>query len=242
VLGGLAFFPISAARDVFHAWREVLTDGPAELGGYAMLMCLPEIGPVAGLALCHHAPKDGGEAVVTRLKSVANPIVDDIRLRPYQEMQSLLDEGFCAGYHNYWKSQFLKQATDAAIDEVVEAMRYSPSPLNAIAFERMGGAVQCVPESETAFQHRSAFTGAWILARWTEPAHAMANISWARELWAALEPFSLGVYVNMLNTDPSEAVQPAYGSATFAKLAEVKRRYDPGNFFRVNQNIHPSQA
>jgi hypothetical protein len=200
-----------------------------------MMMWLPDVGPVAGLVLCHHAPKEGGETAIARLKNVATPIMDDIRPRPYREMQSLLDEGFCAGYHNYWKSQFLKHVTDEAIDAVVEAMRNSPSPLNAIAFERMGGAVECVPESETAFQHRSAFTGAWILARWTEPADAEINISWARQLWAVLGPFSLGVYVNMLNTDPSERVEPAYGSATYRKLVEMKRLYDPSNFFRVNQ-------
>jgi len=155
-------------------------------------------------------------------------------------MQSVLDEGFCAGYHNYWKSQLLKQVTDDAIDAVVEAMGRSPSPLNAIAFERMGGTVERMPGSDTAFQHRSAFTGAWILGRWTKPADAEANIAWSREIWAALQPFSVGVYVNMLNTDPSEQIEPAYGSATYRKLAEVKRRYDPSNFFRVNQNIGPS--
>ena len=244
VLGGLAFYPLAAARQLLRAYRDFQATAPDEVTVYGAVMFLPEVGPVAALAACHHAPESGGEALLRPLRNAAEPLIDDIRLRPYRDMQTIFDAAFPSGLQNYWKSHFLKAVTDEGIDIAIEAIRNSPSPLNAIVFEGLGGAMARFGELDTAFAHRKAAAHLGIFGRWTDPADAEKNSQWTREFWSAMDPWSTGgVYVNAIGQEGLEPVKSsAYGSATYRRLAELKRRYDPDNFFRVNQNILPAAA
>ena len=150
----------------------------------------------------------------------------------------MFDAGFPPGRLNYWKSSFLRELTDKAIDTLVAQFTAVPSSLSAVAIEPFGGAVGRVGVDQTAFPHRRALCSLVIVSMWTDPMESATNIRWTREFWNAMQPFSSGaVYVNYLDTDDAERVQAAYDPATFQRLRLLKQRYDPGNFFRVNQNI-----
>ena len=115
-----------------------------------------------------------------------------------------------------------------------------PSPYTLIAIEPMGGAIARVPESATAFQHRSASFSLLILSGWEDPADTDVNVTWTRELFARTEPLcSAGVYVNYLGLEGDQRVRDAFG-LNYDRLVQVKQRYDPGNFFRLNQSIAPA--
>jgi len=136
--------------------------------------------------------------------------------------------------------QFLSRIGDEAIDILVAQAATVPSPLSAWALEQFGGAAGRVGSDETAFPHRGARFNLVIVGIWTDPAESARNIRWTRELWSAMQPFSSeAVYVNYLDTDEADRVPDAYGAATYQRLRRLKERYDPGNFFRVNQNIRP---
>ena len=118
-------------------------------------------------------------------------------------------------------------------------MKRVPSPYTLIAIEPMGGAIARVPETATAFQHRSTSFSLLILSGWEDPADADLNVTWTRELFARTEPLcSAAVYVNYLGAEGDQRVRDAFG-LNYDRLVQVKQRYDPGNFFRLNQNIAP---
>jgi FAD/FMN-containing dehydrogenase len=159
----------------------------------------------------------------------------------YTAMQQQLDEGFPAGQHNYWRSHFLTGIPDEAIDTVVDHFLRSPSPMNAVLFEQLGGAVARVGRDETAFNHRDAAFNLLMVARWVEPDQAEVNIAWVRGLSEAMRPFAEGVYVNYLGVgEQADRVRAAYGAEKYDRLVELKNRYDPTNRFCFNQNITPT--
>jgi hypothetical protein len=164
-----------------------------------------------------------------------------VRPMTYLEVQSMFDAGFPPGRLNYWKSSFLQDLSDDAIATLVAWFRAVPSAFSAVAIEPFGGAVARVGIDETAFPHRQARFSLLILSMWTDPAESEVNVRWTRELWSAMQPHaSEAVYVNYLDTDDADRVHGAYDTATYDRLRSVKERYDPENFFRVNQNIAPA--
>src|SRR5262249_8836597 len=143
------------------------------------------------------------------------------------------------GRLNYWKANFLDELSDELIELVVEAFAGAPSPYSAIAFEQMGGAVARVGADETAFSHRSAAFSLLFLGGWDNPQATDANVDWVRGLWERSRPLaSVAVYVNYLGAEGDERVHDAYGP-NYARLVDVKQRYDPQNVFHLNQNIPP---
>jgi hypothetical protein len=161
---------------------------------------------------------------------------------PYTSMQRLIDEPFPAGLQNYWKSCFLAELSDEAIDVIVGYHAAKPSPLTAIVVEHLGGAVARVGKDETAFSQRDGIFNVLMVSRWTDPADADKNVAWTRGLWSALAPLGTGgVYVNYLGSDENDRVADAY-RGHYQRLAALKAKYDPANFFRHNQNIRPGTA
>jgi FAD/FMN-containing dehydrogenase len=159
----------------------------------------------------------------------------------YVEIQSMFDAAFPHGRLNYWKSNFLRELDDQAIDTIVRYFAAVPSPHSAIAIEPLGGAMSRVPVEHTAFPHRKAGFTLVIVSIWTDPAASAANVTWTREIWNAMQPFaSEAVYVNYLDTDDAGRVRNAYEPETYRRLSLLKQQYDPENVFRVNQNIGPA--
>jgi hypothetical protein len=159
----------------------------------------------------------------------------------YREIQSMFDPALPGGRLNYWKSSFLRELSDQAIETLVAHFSKVPSPFSTLGLEPFGGAVGRVGVDETAFPHRLAHYSLVILGIWTDPAEQATQVRWVRELWEAMQPYSTeAVYVNYLDTDDADRVRSAYGASTWRRLQLLKERYDPENFFRMNQNIGPT--
>jgi hypothetical protein len=175
-----------------------------------------------------------------RLKQFGTPIADLIGSMRYTGMQSLVDAQWTAGSHNYFKSCSLPGLDDRAIEALLRAHEQMASAEARIQLYHFGGAVARAPRDVTAFGQRDAGFLLNAAARWTDPAESDIHIGWARELHAAMAPFATGgVYVNFLGDEGHERIKAAYGERTYGRLVDLKRSYDPTNFFRLNQNIPP---
>jgi FAD/FMN-containing dehydrogenase len=241
VLAGMVMHPLANAVALGRRYREVARAAPDELTMMLTLVTVPEIGPVAALAVCWCGPLAEGEVVLRPLREFAPPILDAIQPMPYVAVQGMFEEGFPQGLHNYWKSSHLPDLPDALLETVVEHFGRVSSPVTAVVFEAFGGAIARTGHPETAYAHREAAYDLLIVTRWTDPAEAETHIRWTRSLWEAAQPWSIpGYYINYLSADEGEdQVRAAYG-ASYERLVALKDKYDPTNFFWSNQNIRPS--
>jgi FAD/FMN-containing dehydrogenase len=242
ITGGLLCYPLHAARDVLRRFREVATSAPDDLMLAASLVGAPDGSgtKVAAILACHCGALTDGAAAVRPLKAFGHPIMDTIGPMRYCELNAMLDEAYPKGALNYWKSHFLPDLTDAAINTMVDAFERCPSPMSEILLEHFHGAAARVGIGDTAFPLRSVGYNFLAASQWMSPADNEPCIAWARETYTAMQPFvGLGRYVNYLDHDESEdPVAAAYGP-NYRRLQELKAKYDPSNFFHMNQNIKP---
>jgi FAD/FMN-containing dehydrogenase len=184
-------------------------------------------------------PPDAGRDLAAGLRGLGTPVADLLGPMPYTTLQSLLDPLFGPGARNHFKSGYLDALSDDAIDTLVSFHGPSISPTSEIHVHHLGGAVARVPDDATAFGQRGAPYLLNVVARWTDPSTDAAQVAWARDLYAAVEPFSTGgTYVNFMSTGDDRIVA-AYGAAKYERLARLKEAWDPTNVFRLNQNIRP---
>jgi FAD/FMN-containing dehydrogenase len=243
MLAGVVFFPLEQAEGALRFYRDLMARAPDELMAYAVFLTSPEGVRMFGVPVCYVGAPEAAERELRPLRSHPGVAADMVRPMSYLEVQSMFDAGFPSGRLNYWKSSFLQDLSDEAIATLVAFFKAVPSPFSAVAIEPFGGAVARVGIGETAFPHRQARFSLVIVSMWTDPAESATNTRWTRELWSAMQPFSSeAVYVNYLDTDDAERVHGAYDAATYERLRRVKERYDPKNFFRMNQNIAPEAA
>ena len=241
VLGGLILHPRAQAIDVLKFYRDFSASAPDDLATYAALLSAPDGSPVAGFVTCYSGDLGEGERVLSKLRGFGSPILDAIQPMPFPVMQTLLDAAVPDGNQNYWKSAFLRELSDAAIDTIVTHANEATSPLTAVLVEQYGGAASRVPEDATAFANRRADYDLGILTQWTDPADSERHINWTRRFADAMEPFRSGSYLlNFLGEEGADTIRAAFGP-NHARLVAVKSRYDPTNFFRVNQNIVPAE-
>jgi FAD/FMN-containing dehydrogenase len=239
VLAGWVLYPQEKASEVLRFYRGYAATAPNELTTIVILRRLPHLPklppflrgmPVIGIAVCHAGVIEAGERVVQPLRAFGPPLVDGIALKPYTTHQTMFDAAQPPGRHNYWKTAYLSELSDAAIDVIVDGARQMTSPLSVLAVYQLGGAARL---GDAAFCVNAAAT-------WTEPTESQRHISWARGLWAAMEPYSTaGAYVNFLGEESRERTRSAYRES-YDRLAALKKMYDPDNFFRLNQNIEPA--
>jgi FAD/FMN-containing dehydrogenase len=241
VIGGMVAFPFAQARDVFRFYRDMTATAPDELSSWAAVVHGPDGSMLAVVVVCCCGPLASGEAAVKPIKSFGPPLLDTIGPMPYASINQLFDAGFPKGALNYWKSSFLSSLTDEVIDAVIDWYGRVPSPMSAIVFEHWHGAATRVGVGETAFPHRAVGYNLLLASEWTNAADNQQNIAWTRDGFAAMQRFVASRrYVNYL--DDEEAGDPAaeaYGP-NYAQLRQLKTRFDPTNFFHVNQNIRPS--
>lgn len=167
------------------------------------------------------------------------PAVDLIERMPYPVVNTLLDDGFPRGTLNYWKSAYFTEFNDQVAAKLIEAFQNSPTSMCFLVVEHSHGAVTRVAPTATAFSHRQPGYNCIIISQWTDPADTDAGIRWARDTCDSLRPHMAdGAYVNYLDQDDSSRVRAAYGP-NYDRLVQLKRRYDPDNLFRLNQNISP---
>jgi len=251
VLAGLVIHPGARAKEALRAWRDYEASAPEEVTNGALLFHAPEApflpealhgAPVVGMGGVYAGDINEGEDVLRPLREFGPPEADIFQPMPYIDAQTMADFLWPRGFHNYWKSGFLKELNEAVIDTVVDFYEKVPSPMTTVVLEHNGdGAMDRVGEDETAFGHRNRPYNLLITSVWSDPADSDANVQWTRELWEAMQPFLAGsVYVNYLGEEGEERVQAAYTPAKYERLVALKTKYDPTNLFRLNQNIKPA--
>jgi FAD/FMN-containing dehydrogenase len=231
------------ARDALRAYYAFSSAASDEISADAALARSPAGEPLFVFSICYLGSVDDGERAVTRalkeLKSKVPPLDESVASVPYLEVQSAADRLFTRGRRYYWKAQFLREITDDAIDALLQGYAKAPSPASLVVLQQVGGAIARVPIADSAYAQRDASYDCFPISIWDDPSDDEANIGWARDLWAAIRPFSTGgVYVNNLGDEGHDRVRAAYGE-NFGRLVALKRKYDPTNFFRLNQNIDP---
>jgi FAD/FMN-containing dehydrogenase len=243
ILGGTLVHPIARARDALRFFRDFAGRAPDALTVFAGMLVHPEAGPIVAFPLCYNGPVAEGEEAIRELRAFGPPIVDGVAPIPYTAMQRLLDEGMPAGLNSYWRSHFVGRLDDAFLDTLVERFTAAPSPLSLMLIEQFGGAVSRVPRDENAFDNRDADYNLVMMARWTDPATAPENIAWVKGASDAVRPYTTGqVYVNYLGVEEDAGrIESAYGDK-YARLAAIKRRYDPSNLFCSTHNIAPATS
>jgi FAD/FMN-containing dehydrogenase len=240
VLGGLISHPLPAANDVMTFYREFTPTAPDELTTHLVCLTTPDGDAVVALVVCYSGPLEQGEEVIRPLREFGSPTDDTVGPMPYTEVQGLGGPLYPPGRLNYWRSSFLYDLSDAAIDTMVARFEAVPSPCSVVALEQLGGAASRIGDDETAFSQRSAPYSLIITSAWTDPAASDTNVRWTRDFWEAMQPFeSEAAYVNYLDADEPDRISAAY-VGKYERLAALKHKYDPANFFRLNQNIRPT--
>ena len=241
VTSGLIAHPFDRARDVLKFFRELTSAVlPDDLTIFGALLHAPDGAQIAVIIVCHCGPLAEAEAALQPIKKFGTPILDSIGPTSYEETNKMLDAGFPRGALNYWKSNFMSELSDQAIDTLVSQFVACPSPMSGLLLEHIHGAATRVGVGETAFPHRREGYNFLVVSEWLDPAENARNIAWARESYDVMRPsFTAGRYVNYLGDDDGEdAVAAAYGP-NYQRLRTLKAKYDPTNLFHLNQNIRP---
>jgi FAD/FMN-containing dehydrogenase len=248
VMAGPVFWPMEESPKVLRFYRDWIAEAPDELMTIVVHRKAPPL-PfvpqelhgklVVAVVCCYAGPVEDGERVVRPLKSFGSPVVDACQPKPYVAQQAMFDPAFPHGRWYYMRACDVAEMNDDVIDITVDHSMRIRSPLTAFPIWQMGGAVPRVGDDETAFGDRGAGHTFNITCS-TETAQGFdEEREWARGFWSALEPYHTSVYVNFLMDEGEERVREAYGPRKYDRLKELKRRYDPDNFFRLNQNISP---
>lgn len=242
VLAGLVAYPTTEAPKVLRFAREYAASCPDELGLMTAVLTLPDGNTVVGVAGCYSGDLETGEKVLRPLRSFGSPAADHFQPMPYTDFQKSLDWWAPPGRQHYWKSSFMREMDDKAIDVIVDFAMRKPTHSCGVGVEYMHGAMQRVAPDATAFAHRSARYNFMLLGQWDTPAQNETCMRWVREFWDAMRPFlDAGVYVNYMSEgEGEERVRGAYG-ANYDRLVQLKNKYDPTNLFRINQNIQGSK-
>jgi len=247
ILGGLLMLP--ATREVIRAYLEYAVAAPDDLTTLADVMLAPPfpfvpqeyVGqPVLSILVCWTGSEEEGERVLAPLRALATPVADLVSPIPYPDIYNFT-EHLTHPFGWSIRSMFANELSDATLDAALDALRDTTSPFNLFHLRPLGGAMFRVSPGATAFAHRHqryfvAVIGVWLDPNEDESLHQ----GWVKSLWQTIRHEADGVYVNFLEQEGEDRIHDAYPPATYARLAEVKRRYDPDNVFRFNQNINPA--
>jgi FAD/FMN-containing dehydrogenase len=239
ILGGLLLHDLGQAHETLRFYRDFAAAAPDEASADVVFLTTPEGQRLLAISACYVGPVEDGERVLRPLRTFGTPVQDLIAPAAYTALQASADPLFQRGRRYYWKAQFLKQITDAAIDALIDSYSDGASASSLAVLQQVGGAIARIDGAATAFGNRNAAFDCFPVAVWDDPADDERQIAWARKFWARMQPFATGgVYVNNLGEEGEDRVKAAYG-ANYARLARVKAAYDPDNLFRLNQNVQP---
>ena len=248
VTAGLVVHPFDDAQGVMRRWRDFCKTAPDEATCWLVARKAPPLPflpaewhgrEVVVLAMVYAGDMAAGEKAFESLRSYGKPIADVVGPHPFAGFQQAFDPLLTPGARNYWKSHNFAEMSDDAIDTILKYAARLPSAQSEIFVAQMGGATSRVPADATAYPHREAQFVMNVHTRWEKPKDDASSVAWAREFFEATAPFATGgVYVNFVSEDEGR-VDAAYG-ANFERLAVLKKKYDPDNVFRVNQNVAPA--
>jgi FAD/FMN-containing dehydrogenase len=254
VFGGAVFHPAAAAGDVlrfYNRWVGTLPDEMTSMVAFITAPPLPFIPqplhgtPMIAVAMCYAGLIADGQRVAQPLLSFGPPAAAHVGPVPYTMLQRMFDASAPYGIHAYWKTHYIQDFSDAAIEALLSrtSQMRSLSPFATLHIHHLEGAAGRVDPAATAFSHRASRYAMNIVGLWTAEEPAPPHVAWVRDTYDAMQPYATGdPYLNFLGDEGTERVRAAYGRATYDRLAEIKSLYDPANFFRVNQNIRPAAA
>ena len=240
VLSGTVLFPFAEARKVLVALTEFAAAAPDEMYLNPIIAASPS-GRVVGFEVCYCGPRAEGERLLAPLKKLGKPVVDQISVRTYLQVQSSYDGGVPAGRGYYFKSGFLPRVTAPMVDEIVDSFSEAPPSLTSLPLIHLGGAVAHVKPDATAFWNRGAHHDMAVWASWDNPADSTRMVADVRAFWRKLEHLSKGYYINTDTPDDERRLRETYGG-NYERLVQIKTKYDPTNLFRLNANIRPRGA
>jgi len=250
VYAGPIFWDIKESPHVLQWYRDFLPNAPEELSSFFSLNTVPSADPfpreiwgrkVCALISCYNGQKEKGEWAMQPIrKDLPPPILDAMGMMPFPALQSLFDPLLPPGLQWYWKADFVQELPDKAIDIHLKYGLKTPSALSLMHLYPIDGAVHRVDSNATAWSYRDVTWSMSICGIDPDSANADRITSWAKNYWRELQPFTAGgAYVNFMMEEGQERVQATYRD-NYDRLASVKKKYDPTNFFRVNQNIRPA--
>ena len=241
VLAGVLSYPAGSAPRVLRFYDDFVKAAPDKLSTAASLGLTPAGEPTLSIAVCYCGPIDEGEQVLRPLRTFQPPVDDQIQPMRYTDLQHARDEGFPFGRLHYWKSSWLRQVTDDAIETLLRFLPRMPSSASSVGLQQLHGVASRVAPSATAFPHRAEQYDFLILSQWSDPTDSDRNVQWTRALFEAMQPhLEASVYVNNLGDEGPRRVRAAYGE-NYPRLLAMKHRYDPDNVFRANQNVQGSK-
>jgi FAD/FMN-containing dehydrogenase len=250
-------FDLAEAPQAMRRWRDLLTEGVPEqatpIAWAGTMADAPEVPvelrnrQVASLGFVWVGDTDEGRRLVPRVDSLGVPLTERVEELSYRRLQTVDDEWHSPGLRRrYYKGHYLTELSDEAIDAFLSRGDHDqaadPQRLPYGSFQGYGGAIAATSDDESAFSHRNTLVEFVASTAWTDPAEDEERIAGARRYGAALEPFATGVYVNVLSDEGEAGVRRAYPPNKLARLAVLKRRYDPDNVFHLNQNIRPDAS
>jgi FAD/FMN-containing dehydrogenase len=248
VTAGLFVFPFAQATEVMMKYRDFVDTMGEALSIWGVLRKAPPLPflpadvhgqDVLVLALFSPLKQDALQGAIERVRGFAQPAGEHVGSVPYTAWQQAFDPLLAPGARNYWKSHNFNKLSDQAIAVVIQYAGKLPSPQSEIFLGLLGGKASARATGDTAYPHRSALYAMNVHTRWEDPADDARCIAWAREFFEAAKPHAAGsVYINFMTQDEGERISEAYGE-NYARLAQVKLKYDPHNLFRTNQNIRP---
>ncbi len=248
IYGGPVFYEGAEARDVLEAFTAYMAgEAPRQLGGFFSWQLAPQVDfipedrhgePMCAIIACWSGPPERGEAAFEPLMAMGPIVGHAVGPMPYPALNSAFD--LPHGLRHYWKANFVADVTDELLDAHRVHGPGAPTFESAMHLHAITGAVQDAETDSTAFGNRDANFATVVAGIWTDPADDQASIQWVRDYYAATAPFSRdGGYINFQSEEDSANAADNYG-ASYARLREIKRMYDPDNLFRMNQNIPPA--
>ncbi len=249
VLSGLVIHPFADAKKILTEYQPILANAPDELTCWTVMRKAPPLPfiptewhgkEILIMAMIWAGDMSDGEKAMAELRGLGKPIVDVVSPHPFVGWQAAFDPLLTPGARNYWKTHDFDRLEEGVLDTLLDAVRTLPGPECEIFIAHVGGAMARVPVDATAYPQRKGHFIMNVHTRWREASDDNACVGWARKLFQAAAPYALGsAYVNFMPEDEADRIEKVYG-ANFKRLAAVKRKYDPDNLFRANQNIKPA--
>ena len=246
--GGPLLWPMADAAEIMRWYREFIAKAPDDLYGFFAFLTVPPAAPfpehlhnkkLCGIVWCYTGPIKKAEKVFKPIRSFKAPALDMVGPIPHPVLQSMHDGFYPPGQQWYWKADFVRTLSDEAIAIHVKHAANLPSMQSTMHLYPINGAASRVKNSATPWCYRDATWSSVIVGVDPDPANKERISRWAKEYWSALHPYSAGgAYVNFMMEEGEDRIRATYGK-NYDRLAKIKKRYDPGNLFRVNQNIKP---
>jgi len=249
IYGGPMLWELNEAADVMKWYRKLIKDAPDDLNGFFAFLTVPPGPPfpehlhlkkMCGVVWAYTGPLEDAEEVFKPIRAFKIPALDFAGPLPQPVLQTLFDDLLPPGLQWYWRADFVNELSDEAIEKHISFSKTMPTPLTTMHLYPINGAAARVDTKETAWNYRDATWAMVIVGIDPDPANKEKITTWTKQYWEALHPYSAGgAYVNFMMEEGEDRVKSTYGD-NYERLVMIKNKYDPGNLFRVNQNIKPT--